>query len=419
MKAAVRDEYDPGRRQISRLCIGNGDGIGELLVRYAPQLVVLPEEIERGRPPGQRRGHDYHPRSARMFVDHSRSVDLRTGKRRGPDLDDDQPALPIPRMWRFSAYVGRTLEFLDLAVAIAVFVVAASAVGAVLTREPKLLVGGVLVAGLAVALGYIADRWDRLHLPRLGGKAVRRRLESVWPNRLSTERLTLPGRVDGRSAWRLYRRLVRARGARYPRTVYGRIVPAGDLVAVQYWLFFFYNSWRNVHEADWELITVVHDPRTNEPESVGTSAHESGHRRLPGDVTWNDGQPVIYVAAGSHALYFQPKAGGPEPDHSVGPTMRVARPRIRLAGGSTRDWVADVRPQRAADLPTVPYELRPLPDVSALQPGTQNWSSWWWLAYGGLWGRVTPVPGPAMQGIRWDDPRGWANTLPTDRTMAS
>ena len=336
-----------------------------------------------------------------MFVDVSRTVDL--------SLESEAPL-----MWRVSARVGRTLEFSDLARTLGAIVVVSFTVGAVLARRGEVLVGGALIAGFVVAFGYVADRWDRRNLSPPGGKAVRRRLESDWPTRLSGECLTLPGRVDGRSAWRLYRRLVRARGARYPRTVYGRLVPAGGLVAVQYWLFFFYNQWRNVHEADWELITVLHDPRSDEPESVCTSAHESGSRRRPTDVMWIGRQPVIYVAAGSHALYFRPKAGGQDPDLSVGPTTAVARPRLRLAAGSTRDWVAAVHPERAPDLPSVLYELCPMPDVSALNPRADAWSSWWWLGYGGRWGRVAPIPGPARQGSRWDDPRGWANTLPLD-----
>jgi hypothetical protein len=122
---------------------------------------------------------------------------------------------------------------------------------------------------------------------------------------------------------------------------------------------------------------------------------------------------VIYVAGGSHALYFRPEAGAARP----GPVRRVrgrAEPRrLRLGAGSGRDWVADVDPERCLDLPSAPYELRRLPDVAGLRPGTDDWSSWWWLAYGGGWGRVRPIPGPAFQGPRWDDPGGWASSLPT------
>ena len=253
----------------------------------------------------------------------------------------------------------------------------------------------------------------RRRLPRLGGKAVRRRLESAWPGQLRNERLTLPGSVDGRSAWRLYGRLVRSPAARLPRTVYGRVVRAGEVVAVQYWLFFFYNAWHNLHEADWELITVLHDPRTDAPVSVAASAHSGGTRLDPAEVTWIDGQPVVYVAAGSHALYFRPQAGGARPGPVRRARARAMGQRLALGTGSSRDWVASVELDRCVDLPSAPYELRPLPDVARLEPGSEGWPAWWWLAYGGGWGRVRPIPGPAFQGPRWADPGGWASSLAT------
>jgi hypothetical protein len=388
---------DPARHRISRLRISDSEGIQELLVRYAPQLVVLPEDIDRDGQPGPRTEHDYHPRSARMFVDIARTVAL-----------DGQAS---PRMWRLSATMGRTLELLDVTKVLALILLAALGAGAIVDREPGLLIGGVIVAGSLLVLGALGDRADRRKLPRLGGKAARRRLERVWPERLRLERLTLPGRVDGRSTWRLYRRLVTSRAVRYPRTVYGRTVQAGELVAVQYWLFFFYNPWHNLHEADWELVTVLHDPRADRPQSVCASAHGSGTRLPPDRVTWIEDQPLIYVAAGSHALYFEPEAANPGSDVPTGADRHDARGRLRLGAGSTRDWVADVEPDRCLDLPSAPYELRQLPDVDGLHPGADGWVSWWWLAYGGGWGRVRPIPGPAFQGPRWDDPIGWASTL--------
>jgi hypothetical protein len=130
-------------------------------------------------------------------------------------------------------------------------------------------------------------------------------------------------------------------------------------------------------------------------------------------VTWVDGQPVVYVAAGSHALYFRPEADAVRPGSVHRVRDRAASRRLRLGAGSARDWVAAVDPERTVDLPTAPYELRQLPDVDGLHPGSDGWASWWWLAYGGGWGRVRPIPGPANQGQRWADPGGWASSLPT------
>jgi len=424
---------DPAHRYISRLRLGGFHGLAAryrtpdiedadaLLVRYAPQLVVLPEDIDRTHAPGPRTDHDYHPRSARMFADIARTVPF------GIDAGIDEPAPAVgvatpggrgrnaPPIWRLSARTGRPLDLLDLARPLALVFLAVMAAAAVLRRAPRALVGGILGAGALLALAVHADAEMRLALPRIGGKAVQRRLDSAWPGRLRHERLTLPGGVGTGSVWRLYARLVRTRADRYPRTVYGRTVQAGDVMAVQYWLFFFYNAWHNLHEADWELITVLHDPRSDGPASVSASAHASGTRLPPREVTWIDGQPVVYVAAGSHALYFRPGRPAARRPLALRGRGRVASQRLRLGAGSSRDWVAAVDPQRCVELPSATYELRRLPDVAQLEPGVDGWPAWWWLAYGGGWGRVRPIPGPAFQGPRWDDPLGWASSLPANQ----
>jgi hypothetical protein len=84
-------------------------------------------------------------------------------------------------------------------------------------------------------------------------------------------------------------------------------------LALQYWLFYAYNDWNNLHEGDWEMIQLVFDARDarealgEQPVSVGYSQHEGAER-----ADWDadklelvDGlRPVVYPAAGSHANFF-------------------------------------------------------------------------------------------------------------------
>jgi hypothetical protein len=60
-----------------------------------------------------------------------------------------------------------------------------------------------------------------------------------------------------------------------------------------------------VHEGDWELVTVILD-RAGRPLTAGYSRHCSGARRAWSEVPKKGQRPVVYVALGSHANYFRP-----------------------------------------------------------------------------------------------------------------
>jgi hypothetical protein len=84
-------------------------------------------------------------------------------------------------------------------------------------------------------------------------------------------------------------------------------------LALQYWFFYVYNDWNNLHEGDWELIQLLFDAREarealgEEPVEIGYSQHEGAER-----AEWDDDKlelvdgrrPVVYPAAGSHANFF-------------------------------------------------------------------------------------------------------------------
>ena len=106
----------------------------------------------------------------------------------------------------------------------------------------------------------------------------------------------------------------------YEPTIYARIVEAeGDgHTIIQYWLFYYLNDWRNVHEGDWELIQLHFDglstqdllSQQKEPLLAAYSQHQGGQKmswaEMKNTGLIRDTHPLVYVAKGSHANYFTP-----------------------------------------------------------------------------------------------------------------
>ena len=400
--------------------------VNPLFYRYAPRIVMRAEDTTRDRPPWPSRTHDYHPRTVELFLEGCRSTEIKPPNLGDPDTERHlatlsperqeivrgmfatgffSPSTP-DRLTRFTAYVGHITEQ-GSGRPLAYFFVALTVLAALTGVDAQTVLLGGLLSGVLFLISRPSPP------PATGMNVLRERLAATWPMTLSREAMTAVGRVDGASAWARYRTAVQGDGdARYPRTIYCRLKAAGHLVAVQYWLFFFYNHWRNIHEADWELITVFHDPALDRAEFVGLSSHEDGLRRSRSSVTWVDEQPVVYCAVGSHALYFRPEPNGYLP--SVDLARYIGGPPRRASAGSSRDWVPDVDPDETSALPRFPYRFVELPEDPPDGPHAPGWNEWWWLAYGGGWGRVTPIHGPANQGVKWSDPVAWSKLLVSD-----
>ncbi len=84
-------------------------------------------------------------------------------------------------------------------------------------------------------------------------------------------------------------------------------------LALQYWFFYAYNDWNNLHEGDWETVQLVFDAADagealdQEPVSTGYSQHEGSERADWGDEKLElvaGRRPVVYPAAGSHANFY-------------------------------------------------------------------------------------------------------------------
>jgi hypothetical protein len=125
--------------------------------------------------------------------------------------------------------------------------------------------------------------------------------------------------------------------ATYARVVTDPAYP-GKL-ALQYWFFYVFNDWNDLHEGDWEMIQLDFDAATAQdalakpPYEVGYSQHTGAERAEWGasKLTLVDKtHPVVYPALGSHANYFTPAlflgrsgAEGVGCDNTVGPSTDI------------------------------------------------------------------------------------------------
>ena len=83
-------------------------------------------------------------------------------------------------------------------------------------------------------------------------------------------------------------------------------------LVVQYWFFYYFNQFNDVHEGDWEGMQISFDADTpaqaleDGPSQIALFQHAGGER-----ADWDDAKvqkdgthPVVYPAAGSHATFY-------------------------------------------------------------------------------------------------------------------
>jgi len=193
-----------------------------------------------------------------------------------------------------------------------------------------------------------------------------------------------------------YERWARRITAGSASTVYAHV--AGDSghpgkLALQYWLFYPFNDFNNLHEGDWEMIQLLFDARNagealeEEPTSVGYSSHEGAEQADWGEdkLELVDGtHPVVYPAAGSHAnkytdaLYLGSSAqAGVGCDDTQGPHVEL-RPSVK----------------------TIPSDR------------TAARQAFLWSAFEGRWGELRPAffNGPTGPNVKrqWTEPIEWS-----------
>jgi hypothetical protein len=168
-----------------------------------------------------------------------------------------------------------------------------------------------------------------------------------------------------------------------------------DVLAVQYWLYWYYNDWNNKHESDWEFIQLVFpasdvaEALETEPAVVGYAQHEGGER-----ADWSDDKlqregthPVVYSSQRSHASYFAPA--------------------IYMGRGASEGFGCDN---------TESPSTRAEPDV-VLLPDTVDdpRDPLAWVGFEGRWGERHGVPNNGPTGPitkpQWTEPVTWQDSL--------
>jgi hypothetical protein len=101
-----------------------------------------------------------------------------------------------------------------------------------------------------------------------------------------------------------------------PAVVYAHIArqPGHSGFALQYWFYYYFNHFNDLHEGDWEGMQITFNVETaaraltTEPDQIVLFQHSGGEHD-----DWNDPNvekqgthPVVYSAAGSHALFYGP-----------------------------------------------------------------------------------------------------------------
>jgi hypothetical protein len=164
-------------------------------------------------------------------------------------------------------------------------------------------------------------------------------------------------------------------------------------LALQYWFFYVFNDWNNLHEGDWEMIQLVFDASTaaealrRAPLEIGYSQHEGAERS-----DWSDDRlervdgthPVVHPAAGSHANFY-------------GEGLYLGRSAEQGVGcDDTRGPTFDIRPR----VQTIPSD------------GAQARTAFPWIAFEGRWGELRPAffNGPTGPNLKdqWTEPIRWS-----------
>lgn len=153
--------------------------------------------------------------------------------------------------------------------------------------------------------------------------------------------------VSGKNYREQYRKLRLAR-PELANVVYARAVEANGRLWLQYWLWYFYNDYSlalnaGLHEGDWEMVQFRMDDGAGHPDIAVYAQHsyaelrpwEEVERFQPGDE-----RPIVYVARGSHASYFEAGFHQTEAwyDLADGKRRMQHRPKLEILKTDTPAW---------------------------------------------------------------------------------
>ena len=207
--------------------------------------------------------------------------------------------------------------------------------------------------------------------------------------------LDLPGNpLDPQCTYAKAFRALR-RAGRAPPVTYVHIArePGESGFALQYWFYYYFNQFNDLHESDWEGIQLIFDAGTpaqalsEQPSRIVLFQHAGGEH-----ADWTDGRvqkqgthPVVYAAAGSHATYYESQLYLGNGSHGSG-----------VGCDNTTKPLTAVRPQPVM-----------LPDSGAAR------GRFAWLSYTGHWGQREASfnngpTGPNTKDV-WSAPLSWTD----------
>ena len=254
--------------------------------------------------------------------------------------------------------------------------------------------------------------------------------------------------------WRFYAK-IENKDDKYPRKAYTRVIEGSskfkDYISIQYWMAYFFDDWANVHEMDWEMVSVILKKEGGEikPWACIYNAHVGSFRNPWKKVKKNGLHPVAYIANGSHAAYFTDYPLSFNVGEKFVKSMLKTILRLgSIAGGSPIAHFVDFVPSFQNDnskkvLPEIEVIAEPCTDDKCPDQPKEHWhDEWRWLNFTGNWGspvELSPVrlilskipiinlipkikgffdrpvresgpPGPnARRGACWKAPFDWVN----------
>jgi hypothetical protein len=188
-----------------------------------------------------------------------------------------------------------------------------------------------------------------------------------------------------------FEQLVKEGGA--PAVVYAHIArePNHSGFVLQYWFFWYFNQFNDLHEGDWEGMQLSFEAETTsealreEPHEIIVFQHAGGER-----TGWSDAKvrkegthPIVYPAAGSHATFYDSAVYIQNGQHGSG-----------VGCDNTAEPLRELRP-RPVLLPETASEQGPFK----------------WLSYDGRWGEKEKgfnngPTGPTTKTV-WREPFAW------------
>jgi hypothetical protein len=207
--------------------------------------------------------------------------------------------------------------------------------------------------------------------------------------------LDLPGKVLGDTCDYARDFAAIKREGRAPPVAYAHIARevSHPGFVLQYWFFWYFNQFNDLHEADWEGMQLAFEAEgpaaalaaAEEPSEVILFQHAGGERAAWSDpkVEKQGRHPVVYPAAGSHATFYESAVYIENGQHGAG-----------VGCDNTSEPVRELRPQALL-----------LPAEASISGRFQ------WLSFEGHWGErekgFNNGPTGPVTKHQWHEPFSW------------